>query len=95
MKPFEDVEQVIDGKRYSTKTAVLIAQGDDQKRKDREQRDRNIFLYRTPHGNFFKVHVSQHQSEQTKLEPVSEAEAIGLFELLTDRCVDLEDAFPG
>ena len=41
MKPPEDWEKVIDGRRYSTKTAVLIARGDDRTTNDHQEKDQD------------------------------------------------------
>ena len=92
MKPPEDWEEIIDGNRYSTTTAVLIARGTDEHINDPE--DWNIFLYRTPEGAYFKVNLIPSRNVGNILEPISRVEALNLFGELTDRCVDLEDAFP-
>ena len=55
MKPPENWEEIIDGKRYSTKTAVLIARGIGEHMND--PHNWNIFLYRTPDNSYFKMHL--------------------------------------
>ena len=85
--------KIIDGKRYSTKTAILIARGYVHQR-DREQMDRTLFIYRTKEGDYFKVLVAHHPVEYKDIERISELEAINLFGSLTERIVDLEEAFP-
>ena len=94
MKPPEDWEKIIDGIRYSTKTAVLIARGDDRTTNDHQEKDWNLFLYRTPEDNYFKVHLAPSNSTQSILEPINRVEALNLFDILIERCVEIEDAFP-
>ncbi len=94
MIPLQEWEELIDGKRYSTRTSVLIARGVDAPKSAHEEIDWNIFLYRTPENNYFKVHLVPSGSKHHILEPLSAVEALNLFGTLADRCVDLEDAFP-
>lgn len=52
-------------------------------------------MYRTPKGAYFVVCCSFWQGERDALEPVSQEEAIGLYEgPLTEHYVDYEVAFP-
>ena len=88
-----DILKVIDGKSYSTKTSILIARGYLHQR-NREQMDRTIVIYRTGEGDFFKVLVAHHPVEYKDIERISELEAVNLFGTLTERIVDLEEAFP-
>lgn len=94
MIPLKEWEEIIDGNRYSTRTSVLIARGVDTPKNTHEEMDWNIFLYRTPDNRYFKVHLAPSGSRDHVLEPVGAVEALNLFGALTDRCVDLEDAFP-
>jgi hypothetical protein len=94
MKPPEDWEQVIDGIRYSTKTAILIARGHDRIIDDHQEKDWNIFLYRTLEGGYFKVHLSSSYETQSILEPMNRVEALHQFDKLSERFVEIEDAFP-
>ena len=91
MKPLYDWEEIIDGTRYSTRTAVLIARGTDKNTNDPQ--NWNIFLYRTPEYTYFKVHLNPSQNMKNLLHPISRLDALNLYGELTDRCVDLEDAF--
>jgi hypothetical protein len=91
MKPLMDWEEIIGGKWYSTKTAVLIARGTHKHTND--PHNWNIFLCRTPEGTYFKVHLNPSQNMKNLLNPISRLEALNLYGELTDRCVDLEDAF--
>jgi hypothetical protein len=91
MRPLDSWEEIIDGKRFSTKTAVLIARGTDKNTDN--PRNWSIFLYRTPEDTYFKVHLNPSENRNNLLHPVTRVEALNLFAELTDRCVDLEDAF--
>ena len=91
MKPLKNWEEIIDGKRYSTKTAILIARGTARHTSDPQ--DWNIFLYRTPEDTYFKVCLYPSENKKNLLNPISRLEALNLFGELTDRCVDLEQAF--
>lgn len=92
MKPPENWEEIIGGKRYSTKTAILIARGIGEHTDD--PHNWNIFLYRTPENTFFKIHLYPGEIIKNLLDPISRLEALNLYKNLTDRCVDLDDAFP-
>ena len=56
----------------------------------------DTILYLTKKGNYFVVALSQWQNEQNELRPVSQDEAIRLWEgQLLEHYVSFEDAFPG
>ena len=95
MQPVEMTE-VIGGKRYSTKTATLIASDLHWDGHNFERRGRNTFLYRTPNGNYFVQRRSQWQGEPgTVLEPVTPEDALDLWDnSLPEHEVDFEQAFP-
>lgn len=96
MKPPEKFEKIIDRKRYSTATAELIAGDDYWDGHNFERSGRQSFLYRTPKGKFFTVHLTQWQGEQNNLVPISQDEAIELYEgQLTEHRLDYGVAFPG
>lgn len=95
MKPPENFTKIIDRKRYSTKTATLVASDAFWDGHNHERRGRNTFLYKTPNGVFFTVNLTCWQGEQDTLTPISEGEAIELFEgPLSSHEVDYETAFP-
>jgi len=96
MKPPMSFTRIINRKRYSTKTATLLAGDDYWDGHNFERHGRNTFLYRTPRGAYFTVSLTQWQGEQDTLTPISEGEAIELFEgPLSNRGVSYEEAFPG
>lgn len=95
MRAPENFTRIIDRKRYSTATATLIADDCFWDGHNFERSGRNTFLYRTPRGNYFVANLSQWQGEQDSLSPISQDEAIEMFEnSLTEHEVDYCDAFP-
>jgi hypothetical protein len=95
MKPPKELTEVIDRKRYSCSTATLLAGNDYWDGSNFERNGRNTFLYRTPNGAFFSVTVSQWQGEDTTLTPLTQDEAIELFEQLREKRLEYSEAFPG
>jgi hypothetical protein len=96
MRPPENFTRIVNQRRYSTKTATLLAGDDRWDGHNWERSGRNTFLYKTPRGAYFVVTLSQWQGEADSLEPITEGEAIRLFETeLTEHRVDYQNAFPG
>ena len=88
-------ERIVGGKRYSTATATLIADDAYWDGSNMERSGRNRFLYRTPKGAYFLVTLTQWQGEQDALEPITQQEAIELYEgSLTEHAVEYAEAFP-
>jgi len=95
MQPPEKFTRIINRKRYSVKTATLIAGDDYWDGHNFERHGRNTFLYRTPKGEYFTVALTQWQGEQDSLEPIDQDAAIALFEgELTRHAVNYKEAFP-
>jgi len=89
-----DMQRVIDGKRYNTKTATLVADDVYWDGNNFERSGRNSWLYRTPRGAFFLVTGSQWQGETDSLEPLSANEAKDHYENdLSEHHLDWETAF--
>jgi hypothetical protein len=96
MKAPSDFVRIIDRKRYSVKTATLIADNAYWDGHNFERSGRNTFLYRTPGGAYFEVNLTQWQGERDTLISLSRDEAIELYEKLDDvDAVSFELAFPG
>ena len=94
MKPVE-FERIVNRKKYSTKTATLIAGNDYWDGNNWERSGRQCFLYRTPHGAYFTVNLTCWQGEQDTLTPISQAEAIDLYEgPLSEHRVEYGESFP-
>jgi hypothetical protein len=91
-----DMKQIIDGKRYNTKTATLLAGNDYWDGHNFERSGRQTFLFRTANGAYFAQHLTQWQGERDRLEPLGLTDARALYEgQLTEHRVEWEEAFPG
>ena len=87
--------RIVNRKRYSTETATLIASDCYWDGSNMERGGRNTFLYRTPRGAYFTVNLTQWQGERDTLTPLSQKDAIELFEgTLTEHDVTYQEAFP-
>ena len=96
MHPKEDMERIIERKKYSVKTAILIASDEYWDGSNWERHGRNTFLYGTPNGAYFTVTMTQWQGERDTLTPITQAEAIELYEnQLPEHNVEYTEAFPG
>jgi hypothetical protein len=97
MRPPIDFTCIIDKKRYSTKTATLLCGDDYWDGHNFERSGRNSFLYKTPKGAYFMVHLTCWQGENDSLDAVSLDQAIEFFESCheNDQRVSYEEAFPG
>jgi len=96
MKPPSKFSKIVDQKRYSVETATLIASDAFWDGRNWERYGRNSFLYRTPRGAYFTVTLTQWQGERDTLEPISQEEAIELYEReLSEHEIDYSTAFPG
>jgi len=90
-----DMQRVVNGVRYNTETAQLVASDAYWDGHNFERRGRNTWLYRTPKGAYFTVTQTQWEGERDSLEPVTQDEAVELWEgPLTEHDVDFETAFP-
>lgn len=89
----ENMTAVIAGKRYSTRTATLIASDLYWDGNNWERSGRNTFLYRTPRGAWFTVRLTQWQGERDALTPIDEAEARDLWDALPEHEVSWKAAF--
>lgn len=88
-----DFERVVNGLRYTTKTAELLADDVYWDGHNFERHGRNTFLYLTPKGRYFAVTLSQWQGEQDTLQPLTKEEAKAKWEALSEHYVDYADAF--
>ncbi len=95
MNPPENMSEVIGGRRYSVKTATLLAGDDFWDGSNFERGGRNEFLYRSKNGGYFTVTLTRWTGERDHLTPVSLQEAQELWERLSERRVSFEKAFPG
>ena len=94
MQPIS-MTKVIGGVRYNTEAATLIASDAWWDGHNFERSGRNVFLYRSPRGNYFIVKRTMWQGERDSLRPVSLDEALRLWEeSLPEHEVPFEEAFP-
>lgn len=91
----DSFDEVIAGKRYRTATSTIIADDAFWDGHNWERRGRNMFLYRTKNGNYFKVLQTRWQGERDSLVPLTMDEAQTLWEQLPEHNVTFEEAFPG
>lgn len=87
--------RIVDKKKYSTETATLIASDEYWDGSNWERSGRNTFLYRTPNGVYFEVTLTQWQGEKDTLSPITQKEAISLYENeLSEHFVPYSESFP-
>jgi len=90
-----DRNEVIGGKRYKTADSIEIADDAYWDGHNYERRGRNRFLFRTKNGNYFTVTRTQWQGERDTLTPLSQDDAIKVWEELPEHPVSFEVVFPG
>ena len=89
------MSRVVDGVRYDTEKAMLIADDVYWAGHNFERHGRNMWLYRTQRGRYFVVTGTLWQGERHTLEPVTQTEAMRLYEgPLCEHAVEYEEAFP-
>jgi len=86
--------KVINGIRYDTEKAVIIAHDCYWDGHNMERNGRNTYLYKTPRGRYFATYLSLWQGELDRLEPLTLDEAVYLYEQLPEHEVPFEEAFP-
>lgn len=87
------MKQVIDGKRYDTEKATLIADNEFRDGSNRMSGGRSTSLYKTKRGNFFALHETCWQGERDTIEPLTVGQAKEYFEKLDDGKHEYEDVF--
>ena len=87
------MEQIINGLKYDTETAALVASDRWWDGHNFERNGRNTYLYRTKAGRFFVYRTSQWQGERDHIEPVSPDEARQYYEDLPEREMSYAEAF--
>ncbi len=94
MHPRDDLEQTINRIRYRVEGATLLASDEYWDGHNHERHGRNTFLYRGPKGRYFAVHMTMWQGERDSIEALDEDGAYELYENLSEKEVDIEQAFP-
>lgn len=87
--------KIIDGIRYNTETARVIASDEYWDGHNFERGGTNQHLYRSKTGRYFAGHSTQWQGSRASIEALSEEEAKHLYETLQEHEEEYEDAFPG
>ena len=95
MQPDTNMCEIIDRKRYDASKAEVLAGNDYWDGNNWERHGRQCFLFKTPNGSYFRQDLTQWQGEHDTLTPLSQDEALQLYEELTEKRVEYEDAFPG
>jgi len=85
--------KIIDGKRYTVNSAVLLADNDYWDGNNFTKGGRNTYLYKTRGGAYFRVDMTCWQGERDTIEALTRQEAMELYELLHEHYVDYEEAF--
>ncbi len=94
--------KVINGRRYNTKTATVIASNEFWGDSNHERGGTNRHLYKTRNGNFFEVLSTcledarkyYHPRIHYTLEPLTLAQARVRYQELRKKEVPFEEAFP-
>jgi len=89
------LERIVGRKVYRTQGARVLAHDAWWDGHNWERRGRNTWLLRTPNGAYFSQTQSQWQGEQDAIHPLSQDEAIMLYEQMPEQEVAFEEAFPG
>jgi len=87
------MQQIVNGLKYDTEKATLIASDRYWDGSNWERKGRNTYLYRTAKGNFFLHHTTLWQGERQSIEPISQSEAMSYYEQLPERATEYKEAF--
>lgn len=86
---------IINGKRYNTETATVIASNEYWDGSNWERHGTNRHLYRTARGAYFVGCSTCWQGDRSHIEAIEESEAKQIYESLPEHEQEYEDAFPG
>lgn len=87
------MEQIINGLKYSTENAALVASDHYFDGSNWDRNGRNTYLYKTAKGRFFLHHTSMWQGERDTIEPVEEEDARTIYERLPVQEMSYVDTF--
>ena len=93
MQP-QSLTLVVDGKRYRTDTATLLAHDEYWNGHTYEQDGCNTFLFRTPNGNYFAQYQTLLPVITGKVVPLDQSEAMSLYHTLYRKELPFAVAFP-
>lgn len=90
-----DMIRVVEGIRYDTEKAYLLASDEVWDGTGHDRTGRNTFLFRSIQtGRFFQVLVTIWEWERDALIPITRDQALRLYEALPKKEVDFEESFP-
>ena len=87
------MQAIINGKRYDTEKAELVAHDRYWDGNNFERQGRNQFLYKTKIGNFFLHSTTMWQGERDSITPLDIIDAMAKYEALPEQVVEYEQAF--
>ncbi len=88
------METVIDGLKYNTETATLVAHDRYWDGSNHERQGRNKYLYKTKKGNYFLHTVTLWQGERDDIMPLEQYEAQYYYEReLPEHNLEWEEVF--
>lgn len=87
------ITQIIDGVRYDTEKAEIVASNEVWDGHNWERNGRNKHLYKSANGRFFVGYSTLWQGQRCYIEAVSEDTAMQLYEELPEQEIEYEQAF--
>lgn len=87
------MEAIVNGLRYSTEKATEVASDHFWDGSNWERNGRNTYLYKTKNGRFFIYKFTMWQGEQDFIKPISNDEAMALYEQLPVKSMEYSEAF--
>ncbi|RMD67342.1 hypothetical protein D6833_00330 [Candidatus Parcubacteria bacterium] len=80
---------------YDTEKATLLAHDRYWDGSNWERNGRNTFLYVGKNGRYFRHDATLWQGERDTIMPLTQEEAMDLYESLPEHEVEFTEAFPG
>ena len=87
------MEQIINGLKYDTKVADLVASDRYWDGHSYDRDGRNTYLYKTQNGRYFLLHTSNWQGERDHIEPVGLIDAKHYYEKMPEHNMSYTEAF--
>jgi hypothetical protein len=87
------MEQIINGLKYDTEVADLVASDRYWDGHNYDRDGRNTYLYKTLNGRFFLHHTSRWVGERDHIEPVGLKEAKQYYQELIEHSMSYVEAF--
>jgi hypothetical protein len=88
-----NMEKVINGRRYSTDSAIEVASDYYWDGHNYSKHGRNTYLLKSKLGNFFLYKTSQCMSELDSITPLTRERAMQMYEELPESKLSYKDAF--